>query len=804
MTYRSILYATAATFCGFAVTGGGSVALAQDTAANAPVRQLQEVVVTARKKTENLQAVPLAITSLSSATLTAAGAVSLQDLTFLTPGLTYNSNGQQYNSAPVIRGLSDTSGGLASSQNVSIFLDGIYISDPSAIDLALGGLDRIEIVEGPVSGLYGRNAFTGAINYITAAPSQTPHFDVAATLGDYGRNVYEAGASGGILPDVLSGRIAYTYNHLDGTYQDKISGLTANGYDRNDVTASLLYTPNSHIKITPVMYYGDDAFGPPAQVLYPINCGAETSITYCGKLGSNYSGPNIPVQSDVGSAGNNRRVQHYHIDTKLSYDWGTLDLLLGYNHIASRNDVEFTATEYGIPYDIYPKGANNTFAGDPPLPGGPVLAKSYFGTGLLESDSSVEFRYDTPSQYPIRVGFGGYYFKNITREIDVFGISTQNLPAGDAFNSVAQGYESTLGQNAGDINTGEDGTVDYSFVTSGEWDIIPTLTLATAVRSTDESKTQTNKSASGLEKDFHSITSNESLNWKPSKALTVYVSAANGEKAGGFNFAAQSPLDYTYQPETDWDYELGVKSTILDGHLRLDGDIFHTTLNNLIAAAPPSTPGAFATVAKNVGSLTADGVEVKADWVVGGGLVLHGGVAYSDPKFDSGSYDVSNLAACNPASPTVIAACEGRFGLYNVNGKMTDAVRLQGLSPPQSSQLTFNLTAEYRRPTGYKDFDWFARGDYSYQSKEYQGVENLAWIGARNVFNGHIGVQDHRWSLQFYVLNILNDKTPIGEPYNAQLNTFDGPPNGFFGVLWNQLGDLPDPRTYAVRLDFHY
>ena len=113
-------------------------AAAADAAASSDNNAVTEVVVTARRKAENLQEVPLAISAVTGLELKATSATSLQDVTNLTPGLTYNSGGAEAFTAPVIRGLSDTSGGLASSANVSIFLDGIYIFNPSSIDLSLG------------------------------------------------------------------------------------------------------------------------------------------------------------------------------------------------------------------------------------------------------------------------------------------------------------------------------------------------------------------------------------------------------------------------------------------------------------------------------------------------------------------------------------------------------------------------------------------------------------------------------------------------------------------------------------------
>ena len=116
---------------------------------------------------------PLAITAVTAQELTATGATSVEDITQLSPGVTYTSFGAEANAQVIIRGVSDTSGGYSTSQNVSTFLDGIYIKNPSAIDLSLGGVDRVEIVKGPVSTTYGRNAFMGAVNYVTTTPGNT-------------------------------------------------------------------------------------------------------------------------------------------------------------------------------------------------------------------------------------------------------------------------------------------------------------------------------------------------------------------------------------------------------------------------------------------------------------------------------------------------------------------------------------------------------------------------------------------------------------------------------------------------------
>ena len=419
----------------------------------------------------------------------------------------------------MIRGLSDTSGGEATSQNVSIFLDGIYIANPSAIDLSLGGLDRVEVVKGPVSGLYGRNAFTGAINYVTAKPTGTYHGDASITGGDYGRTIAEGLISGPIVGDLLKGSVDFSYNHLDGTYTDPVSHMDSNGHNKNDVLATLLFTPDSHISITPVLYYGEDHFNDPTAVSYKQNCAFGTANSYCGSLNDNQMGPFTPTATGADATGLTRRVEHIHVDSRFNYSFGSFDVLFGFNHIATKSINEFTGTENGLPYDLFAAGSNNTFAGAQPIPGtSPVLAKSFFGDQATEKDASAEFRYDTPQQFPVRLGIGGYYFHKVSTNNNTFGIDGLNIPAGDVLNSISQGYVTAQGASAGPLSFAKQGTRDYSPFVSGEWDIVRNLTLSTAVRETEEEQTSERNRVNlvpGEELPLHNLERSPDLEARP-------------------------------------------------------------------------------------------------------------------------------------------------------------------------------------------------------------------------------------------------------------------------------------------------
>jgi iron complex outermembrane receptor protein len=785
---------------------GSQPALSATDAGATTTTGMDEIVVTARRKEETLQDVPLSITAISSATLKEASATNLQDISFLTPGLTYTSNGAQANAAPTIRGLSDTSGGEATSSNVSVFLDGIYIANPSAIDVGVGGLERVEVVKGPVSGLYGRNAFTGAINYVTAKPTNDYHADADITAGDAGRRTYDVNLSGPIISDILKIRVAGSYDKLAGTFHDPVSGEYGNGYVKKDGTVKLSFTPDEHISVTPTLYVGDDYFTSPVSVTYAQNCALGTSNSYCGNLNHAQIGPYIASPDGSGATGLRRQVTLFSVDARADYFFGSIDLLYGYNGVHTESLNSFDGTEFGSPYAVYAEGANNPFAGDPVL--GVVPAKNFFGDEAREHDKSIELRYDSPQDYFIRVGAGGYYLDHDASNENLFGIDGKNIPPGEALNFIAQGYVTPAGASAGPLNYSETIARDISPFFTAEWDILPTLTLSAAVRYTDEFQRAkigipTPEPTYNLGKDFYSTTANAALTWKPTKEMTYYIAAANGEKSGGFNAGLTSttgaPIlasDLTFNPETDVSFEAGTKLVFLDRRLQVNADVFHTTIAQSQQLGPAATPGVVSLVVKNFGDVTDSGFELEANYDVGYGLTAGAGLSYSDPKFENGSVDFNDAAACK-----AIPSC---FATRYVTVDGNPGINLHGLKPPYESDWTFNTTLQYTTPLGVADLAGFARADYRYEGKQYNSVANFAEYGPRNVVNLHVGVKNETWKLTLFLLNATNNLTPVTNQFNGLLNGFDAPPNGVFGVTWVPTSVLPEGRTYGATISYHF
>lgn len=140
---------------------------------------LEEVVVTARRVTENLQKAPIAITAIGAELIAAAGITSPEDIAALTPGFSYRAS-TRGGALPVIRGMSNVRG----EANISFFIDGVYVSG-SIAGYNLDSVEQVEVIRGPQSAMFGRNTFAGAVNYITRKPTDEFEGSVKLLVGQF-------------------------------------------------------------------------------------------------------------------------------------------------------------------------------------------------------------------------------------------------------------------------------------------------------------------------------------------------------------------------------------------------------------------------------------------------------------------------------------------------------------------------------------------------------------------------------------------------------------------------------------------
>lgn len=261
-----------------------AIALGSFLASNVAIAQTygssdaNEIIVTARKKEESLAVVPLQISVFDADTIESRDFRDLNDIAQSTPGLEYeNYVTAGLSSAPVIRGMSQTFT-TSRIQNTAAFLDGIYLQRQSMVNPGLMDTERVEVVKGPQSAVYGRNAFSGAINYVTKKPENEAVGSVSGTVGTGGRADFKLSLSGALIEDVLLARMSFGKSDFDG-HTDNMhpfanAGPTKNGtndllggWDDQLFSGGVVFKPKDNIEIS-ANYYQNESSREPQGMYY--------------------------------------------------------------------------------------------------------------------------------------------------------------------------------------------------------------------------------------------------------------------------------------------------------------------------------------------------------------------------------------------------------------------------------------------------------------------------------------------------------------------------------------------------------
>lgn len=241
--------------CAFGLAGA---AAAQSAPQDAP-QTIDDIVVTAQKREQNLQDVPIVVTTLSQETLQNAGVRDIKDLQILTPGMTVTSTSSEASTTARIRGVGTVGDNPGLESSVGVVIDGVYRSRNSVGFGDLGELQRIEVLKGPQGTLFGKNTSAGVINIITESPSFTPGFNAELTVGNYGT----LGASGSVtgpITDTVAFRLYAARRVRDGFYEVNTGdGQRTQTDDANQdfstVRGQLLWLPNDNTSLRLIVDY---------------------------------------------------------------------------------------------------------------------------------------------------------------------------------------------------------------------------------------------------------------------------------------------------------------------------------------------------------------------------------------------------------------------------------------------------------------------------------------------------------------------------------------------------------------------
>jgi iron complex outermembrane receptor protein len=773
------LFATAIVFASVIDTAG---ALAADAESDA----LEEVIVTARHKEETLQSIPLAVTAFTSEDIARSGIVDMRDIATLTPGFSFQTTNGGGNTNPVIRGAAQVVETLE--QNVSFFLDGIYLPRDYVTNLGFDLLDRVEVVEGPQSARYGRNAFMGAVNYVSRTPSEDFKAEATGTIENHSSYIGTAFASGAVIPDTLRLFGGVDYKTIGGTWPNLApfcniqfstgTGCELGGYEHvtYNLQAQLLINDRLTTDISYYHFHFNDQALPQN---FFSELGGDSGELNCGQYNANVR----PAGSNqLGAGGQWYRLYCGSIPVK-----NVPQDPRGY---AQQLETEFykSSTTWKVTDDFTVSNlAGYISAGNTSLDYKDVPGCTFFLTGLCifeegplghTRQSSDELRISFDNHGPLTATIGGNYSylvdfatNNFAALPPLTAVPTAPINIYDAASFAILAVEAVTITK--DEIWSPFAEVNYTFFDSRAH-------FGVEARYQSEKKTniaEPTVATSGLENvsgqrfsgTFSAFTPRFTADYHLTKDDMLYVSAAKGEHAGGFNVTSVSPANDTYGPDENWTYEFGTKNTLLDGRVVVNADVYYINWTNdqIESQDPASTAALPLLIIRNLGTVYSRGFEMTAAVKPIQQLTLKGNLALNDAQFANGTRDLSWDRGTGPGAAPV---CDNVVCYENgyIGGKQT----------PYSSKVQANLGAEWRAFLPFASAtQYYFRANGAYQSKQYNEDINLSWIPGRTIVNAFVGLEGKKWELQLWSRNLFNKEyvasTIVYEP-NMQYDAYLG------------------------------
>ena len=351
----SLAALTVAAFAGLAAP-----AFAQDaaTAATDAVDTVDSIIVTAQKREQNLQDVPIVITTLSAKQLQNSGVKDIKDLQILTPGLNVTSTTNETSTTARIRGVGTVGDNSGLESSVGVVIDGVYRPRNGVAYGDLGELSRIEVLKGPQCTLFGKNTSAGVINIITAAPTFDTHVRGEATVGNYGQRGGSVSINGPILADQVAGSLYVAARKRDGFY-DVLTGAGPrtqkddNNSDFITTRGQILITPNNDATIRIIADYTNryESCCASVSIRRGVNSQAALDVTAPGGLATALV-PDPYARVARANRSNAQKITDYGLSAQADIDLGaaTLTSITAFRDWNTTNalDVDFSTSDFAF------------------------------------------------------------------------------------------------------------------------------------------------------------------------------------------------------------------------------------------------------------------------------------------------------------------------------------------------------------------------------------------------------------------------------------------------------------------------
>jgi iron complex outermembrane receptor protein len=714
-----------------------------------------EIIVTANKRAQNQQVVPISIVAFTGESLKTQGVMNVVDLPQITPGLGFTRTLVGTNA--FLRGVGTTSAGYSTEAPIATYIDGLYLPNSAASSFSFNNVERIEVLKGPQGTLYGRNTTGGLIHVITKEPGDVASVDASASYASY--NTVQLNFYGSTpISDTLSANFAALYiNQHDGWGRNLFTGQDVYTFKDIGFQGKLQWKPDADTKVTLRGFYDKiETDQGNAVAVYPGSVGTDGS-TYPGEYLINTRLTPFAKQ----------RMYSVSLKAEHNFDFATLTSTTGYINNESPS-LQTQGPVLGQP--IPGRGAINL--------GGFQTAKTFSQELQLASN-------DKGSKLQWILG-AFYYHDNTMIQTQVYG-TCLGLVCAPPPPTQTNGFQKTK---------------SYSAYGEGTYSVTPSTRITLGLRYTSDQKILTGlvTPLAGFPNSFPAFPPGSvtmpglpfpgfpngidtdvtfgKLTWRAVLAQDItpdvhaFVSYNRGFKSGGFN-----PISFTNpasRPEVLDAYEVGVKSELFDRVLRLNVSAFYYNYKDiqLRSTAPPAPAGG--SILFNAASAHIKGIDADFIFAPTRGLTFNGGFEILDAKYAD--------------FPSGVCTVPRPIGGAILGGTATTTCNLSGFQLPQAPKFSYSLGVTYSFGTPIGGFDLNASDGY--KSTFAWEPDNRLKQGSYHILNASVtwNVVNTNLSLQLFGRN-------LGGEYYFVSGANGGGNDGYIPGA---------PRTYGVKARYKF
>ncbi len=766
------------------VSGGRTPSATASATAPADTLGQEKVVVTSRKRSEVLQKIPVAVDVLSHKEIVEQGVRSLTDIAALTPGVTFDQGVSSLDSRPAVRGFFDERG----RPSVAVLIDGYDTTTESIIsagggfpvNLNLLDLQRIEVVKGPQSALYGRNAFGGAINYVTAKPTDAPSGEFNAEVGDYGD--YKAfGTYSQAVNDKVSVRASLESDGLGGYYSNTTTNKALGGNDQQGGSLDWLIRPTDDLtirvytEVDHVIQRQQAAVNLPSNALVPNLTPGSPSLPGVPQVVGTLQANGSEVAYTANYPGTRETSVRNYVSIDYDLPGATFSSRTGFQtqHIRLTQDTDYEAAANPLAFFAFENELQDVTSDTTQVD--EELRLTSRGNSRLQWLTGVYLFYEGAT-----LGDDTQYYLDHPSFFYPFGrtAATSNPSINPPTFTTRDTYHASVF-----------GSVGYR--------ILPRLTATAEVRvayeGVDVSLPNVSRTAVSLYNDGVSFgpggiplgISNVSgdtvsryvnpkfeLEYELSSNINLYGNISRGTKPAGYsllNISGGGLTDQAYKQERVWEYELGTKTSWLHNRLQVSGDVFFNDYQDQQVPYSNTTVNPPAVGVTNAGTVYGIGQELEILYRPVSGLLLNLAYTHINEYYE---HYISTVAS------------DLEYVGGNFDGKKVPDV------PPHA----VTASARYEVPV-YRSLNGFVQGSFVYESSRFGNDYNSFTLGSFIEPRFQVGVENRRYSLLMFINNPFNDRT-----IQSAIGYFDLHRD----FVPTALAILPPPRVFGARFSYHF